>query len=72
VGVCANSYIPDVLREWREPKHKEFEERTVWSLFNSFTEALKQSNLAELPKRTQALHGLLDAYVGLTKRFSTS
>ena len=53
VGVCANSYIPGVLHQWREPKH------------NAFTEKLKEGNLAELPKRTEALHGLLDVAVGL-------
>jgi hypothetical protein len=37
---------------------------TFWTLFNSFTEVLK-GNLNELPKRTEALHGLLDSYVGL-------
>jgi hypothetical protein len=65
LGVCANSYIPDVLQEWRKPRHEAFEARNVWSLFNSFTEALKQMSLQELPKRTQALHGLMDSYVGL-------
>jgi hypothetical protein len=64
-GVCANSYIPDVLSEWRKPQHDAFEPRNVWSLFNAFTETLKQASLAELPKRTQALHGLLDVHVGL-------
>jgi Domain of unknown function (DUF932) len=57
--------IPDVLQEWREPRHPEFREgRTAWRLFNAFTEALK-GNLGELPKRTQALHGLLDPACGL-------
>lgn len=65
VGVCANSYIPDVLQEWRKPRHEAFTPRCVWSLFNAFTEALKQGSLAELPKRTLALHGLLDVAVGL-------
>jgi hypothetical protein len=65
VGVCANSYIPEVLREWRQPRHDAFEPRNVWSLFNAFTETLKQASLAELPKRTLALHGLLDVAVGL-------
>lgn len=32
---------------------------------NAFTESLKDGNLAELPKRTEALHGLLDTHVGL-------
>jgi hypothetical protein len=66
VGVCANSYIPGVLKQWREPQHQAFEDRNVWSLFNAFTETLKQANLAELPKRTEALHGLLDVHVGLS------
>lgn len=65
VGVCSNRLIPSVLHEWREPKHEAFEGRNVWSLFNAFTEALKDGNLAELPKRTEALHGLLDTWVGL-------
>jgi Domain of unknown function (DUF932) len=65
VGVCSNRLIPAVLHEWREPRHDAFEARNVWSLFNSFTEALKDGNLNELPKRTEALHGLLDVAVGL-------
>jgi hypothetical protein len=65
VGVMSNRLIPAILHEWREPRHEEFHERDVWSLFNSFTEALKAGNLAELPKRTEALHGLLDVAVGL-------
>jgi hypothetical protein len=64
-SVDVNRLIPAVLHEWREPRHREFQERDVWSLFNSFTEALKDGNLAELPKRTEALHGLLDVAVGL-------
>lgn len=70
VGVCSNRLIPSVLHEWRQPRHAQFESRNVWSLFNSFTEALKDSSLAELPKRTEALHGLLDIHVGLTQSFN--
>lgn len=66
VGVCSNRLIPPVLHEWREPRHDAFEGRNVWSLFNAFTESLKDGNLAELPKRTEALHGLLDTHVGLS------
>jgi hypothetical protein len=65
VGICSNRMIPDILKWWRKPAHEEFRARSIWSLFNSFTEALKQGNLAELPKRTEALHGLLDSHVGL-------
>jgi hypothetical protein len=66
VGVCSNRLIPPVLHEWREPRHDAFEGRNVWSLFNAFTESLKDGNLTELPKRTEALHGLLDTHVGLS------
>jgi Domain of unknown function (DUF932) len=65
VGVCSNRLIPSVLHEWREPKHEAFQSRNVWSLFKSFTESFKDGSLAELPKRAEALHGLLDTQVGL-------
>jgi hypothetical protein len=57
--------LPDVLREWREPRHPDFRDgKTGWRLFNAFTEILK-GQLDNLPKRTQALHGLMDAACGL-------
>ena len=67
VGVCPVTVLPKVVQEWREPSHDVFKERTVWSLFNGFTEALK-GNLSMLPNRTQALHVLMDGYVGLAGR----
>lgn len=65
LGACSNRKIPDVLGEWRKPRHREFNPRTAWSLHNAFTEILK-GNLQELPKRTEVLHGLFDNQVGLT------
>lgn len=62
--VMANSYIPKVLAEWREPRHPEFEDRTAWSLFNGFTEAFKATNPEGLVGRTTRLHGLLDLRTG--------
>jgi Domain of unknown function (DUF932) len=54
--------IPDVLAEWRAPRHPEFANGglTAWRLFNAVTEIAK-GNLEQLPKRTQSLHGILDA-----------
>jgi hypothetical protein len=57
--------LPKILQEWRQPRHQEFHEgKTGWRLFNAFTEMLK-GNLEDLPRRTQALHGLLDTACGL-------
>jgi hypothetical protein len=63
VGVLPNRKVPDLLKGWREPRHEEFNARNAWSLFNGYTEVLK-GNLAELPRRTERLHGLLDSEVG--------
>jgi len=65
-GVISGSRIPKVLAEWREPQHVEFRPRTVWSFFNSVTEALRGSNMQVLPKKTEALHAICDARVGLS------
>ncbi|WP_269522615.1 DUF932 domain-containing protein [Coraliomargarita parva] len=63
-GVMANSYIPKVLQEYREPRHREFKPRTVWSLQNAFTEVFK-GRVDLLPERSARLHQLLDYEVGL-------
>lgn len=63
--VIPTTKVPEVLREWREPRHTEFRDSwTAWRLFQAFTESLK-GNLAHLPKRSQALHGLMDVACGL-------
>ena len=67
LGVCPNRAVPAVLTEWRRPRHTEFERRSIWSLFNAFTEVLKGASLLEVPHRTEALHGLLDVHVGLAE-----
>lgn len=59
------SQIPHVLREWRRPRHPEFEPRTAWSLFNAFTEVQKRGGPNSAIGRGEALHGLFDAAVGL-------
>ena len=57
--------IPDLIQEWREPRHPEFRDgKTAWRFFQGVTETLK-GNLDLLPRRTQALHGLLDSACGL-------
>ena len=60
-GVVCASKIPELLKEWREPRYPDFEPRTVWSYFNATTEVLKGA-LHLLPKRSQALYRLCDQY----------
>jgi hypothetical protein len=68
IGAIGSRTMLPVLNQWRNPAHNDFTPRTVWSLFNAFTEKLKGDNLMALPKRTEALHLLLDRHVGLTDK----
>jgi len=63
-GIVAGAHVPQVVKEWHRPTHDVFRERTVWSLHNAFTEALK-GNLNALPFRTHRLHRLLDVVAGV-------
>ncbi len=54
--------VPKVLEQWRAPNHAEFKDRNLWSLYNAFTETLK-GGLLKLPRRSEALHGVLDGTV---------
>jgi hypothetical protein len=58
--------VKGVIEEWRRPRHPEHVQagKTAWRLFNAATENLK-GNLQQLPRRTMALHGLLDTAVGI-------
>jgi hypothetical protein len=40
--VMPAKYLPEVRREYFEPRHDEFKPRTEWSLHNAFTEVAKQ------------------------------
>ena len=61
-SVLPITQVPTVLSEWREPSHAEFaaDGKTVWRFHNAITHAWKGRNLPALPRRSQALHGLLD------------
>jgi hypothetical protein len=63
--VLPNAKIRDVVDQWHNPLHSEFEPRTGWSLFNGFTEVLKAYSTEQIPARTQVLHGVLDSACGL-------
>ena len=63
-GAITTRMIPDVLEEWRHPRHTDFGERNAWSWFNACTEVLK-GKLHLLPERTRALYAVCDEHVGL-------
>ncbi len=65
--VIPASRVPLVIKEWRTPRHPEFRSggKTVWRLMNAFTEGWKGGSLDRLPRRSQALNGLLDTAAGL-------
>ena len=67
IGAIGSRTVLPVLDQWRNTVHNEFAPRTVWRLFNAFTETLKGDNLMFLPKRTEALQLLLDRHVGIAE-----
>ncbi|MGJ8644706.1 MAG: DUF932 domain-containing protein [Luteolibacter sp.] len=64
-GAITPSQVQGVVHEWREPSHREFRPRNLWSLFNAFTEVYKGQNPSLTMTRSEALHGLCDGVVGL-------
>ena len=66
--IITSTCVPHVLADWRKPRHEAFAPRTAWSLFNCFTETLKDTSVFQLAPRTTALHGLLDQFTGLVGR----
>jgi hypothetical protein len=56
--------ILPTLREFRAPRHPEFAGPTLFNLYNAATEALKGSDLAKLPSRTQWIQTQFDTFAG--------
>ncbi|MCC6421681.1 MAG: hypothetical protein IT429_25970 [Gemmataceae bacterium] len=62
-GIISTPQLPDVLTEWREPSHADFQARTGWALFNAFTRALADRATKNPPAfvaQTMQLHHLLE------------
>ena len=49
-----------VWKEWKSPRHEAFAPRNAWSLFNGFTEVLKEYNAQDNPRRSMGLHSMFD------------
>ena len=62
-GIVGAHQLGRVIHEWRNPPFEEFQERTVWSLFNAFTSALRERAVEQphaFAVETMRLNGLLD------------
>ena len=61
-GILTTRTLSHAIEEWRQPTLDEFQPRTAWSLFNAFTNALKdrQSNPAQFAALTMKVYRLLD------------
>jgi hypothetical protein len=59
--------IYNVITEFRNPRHQEFKGGSLWSLYNSVTENLKNGDLAKLPYRTAMVQSILDPIAKLQK-----
>jgi len=61
-GIISLRTLPQVIEAWRKPAFPEFEERTLWSLMNAFTAAVKSravSNPQQFALQTIRLNALL-------------
>jgi hypothetical protein len=62
-GIVSIPYLPKIIREWRRPTFADFQERTLWSLYNCFTTALggrAATQPALFAVQTMRLSALLD------------
>jgi len=51
--------LPVVKREWMQPKYDEFQQRNVWSFYNSCTESLKSCQPNKIMEKHIQLHDIL-------------
>ena len=63
-GAISKAKIADVVEQWETPEHPEFKDRNMNSLYNGFTAVLR-GGVMQLPKRSDALHSVLDGEVGI-------
>lgn len=58
-GVITPRQVPVVKREWLSPSHEEFASRSMWSLYNAATEALKSSPPRTIMEKHLKLHHMI-------------
>tara|TARA_Y100001951_G_C11231429_1_gene234853 strand:- start:37 stop:873 length:837 start_codon:yes stop_codon:yes gene_type:complete len=58
--------VYSAVKEFRAPRHPEFKDNSLWSLYNSVTENLKGGDLSKLPERTMKMQSIFDRVAGHT------
>ena len=53
----------NVVREWRTPRHEEFKDRNLWSLYNGFTEVYKGLPVHRVMDRHIKFHKFASAHL---------
>lgn len=69
-GIISSLQIADVCKEWEEPRHEDFKPRTAWSLFNAFTEIIRNRAITSpqtFVAQTIRLNGLMLPEAGPTE-----
>lgn len=56
--IIPGSGIMEVYKHWTQPEHREFEEPTVWALYNAFTSYNRGRSMFVSADRYARLHGL--------------
>jgi len=60
--IVSHRQLPRIIKEWREPSFEDFQDRTLWSLFNAFTTAMNdraKSNPQQHAAHTMRLQALI-------------
>ena len=56
-GILTPTQASVAFQDWREPRHEEFEDRNLWSLYNCVTEGLKKGPAGGIFSRHAKAHG---------------
>ena len=59
-GIISERQLPVMKKEWIKPKYDDFSDRTLWSLYNAGTEALKTTAPMHRMKRQIAMHEMFN------------
>ncbi|MCF7822797.1 MAG: DUF932 domain-containing protein [Candidatus Marinimicrobia bacterium] len=65
-GIITPRQIPVAYQEWQKPSYEDFQQRTVWSLYNAITEALKSAPPQSIMEKHLGLHQLFAQEYRLT------